>query len=478
MDDTQGTHGGKNGENDVNCDGNDTANRQSLKRPGEPILRPPKQPASENHAWRSKWLCILKTWHVYFDKIDDQSISSIRPILRQLGVSVDPFFSTTMINCIITSRSNVDLPARDILAKAKAAGIRIWTVSKLKKFLVAIGAVASFPESSLTPTPAVAPKDTSLSRILQEEKIHGPTDTDPNARREDFCYFNGPYIMVYDMLGKYKPSHIRHYRVSDDSDFEWPFLARTAPGSCPFYLADRNARGNASAAVKRPAGIEDTGRTETENNAHDANNNDDDNDNAHRANSAHSTTGEVVPDSQPARDEVATTAQATLLPAAKIDDEKRSNVSSRMALKGASEKAALMTLSAARLNSLQEPVASGMNSKMTSAIRSMLQSGETGSTYANAAAPSQKVALLGRKLFQRDAVTPSVPQVQVTKEAVAAREVRGGQCDNCHCNFDDFHEHMNSKSHRSFARNASNFEDIDKFIRAVQRPRRAKLDVI
>ena len=50
-----------------------------------------------------------------------------------------------------------------------------------------------------------------------------------------------------------------------------------------------------------------------------------------------------------------------------------------------------------------------------------------------------------------------------------AREKRPGHCENCRCRFEDFDEHVQSRRHRKFALDESNFVQLDELIQRVQR---------
>jgi regulatory subunit for Cdc7p protein kinase len=80
-----------------------------------------------------------------------------------------------------------------------------------------------------------------LSAALEAEKRHGrTTETDPSVPREEYVYFQGPYILITDLANVHKPIMVREYPAgsdrpkTDDEDSLWPMFWSGKEGSCPF----------------------------------------------------------------------------------------------------------------------------------------------------------------------------------------------------------------------------------------------------
>jgi regulatory subunit for Cdc7p protein kinase len=75
-----------------------------------------------------------------------------------------------------------------------------------------------------------------LSAALKAEKRTGrTTETDPSVPREEYVYFEGPYIIISDMAEVHKPILVREYpEGSDRADGLWPMFWACKEGNCPF----------------------------------------------------------------------------------------------------------------------------------------------------------------------------------------------------------------------------------------------------
>lgn len=54
------------------------------------------------------------------------------------------------------------------------------------------------------------------------------------------------------------------------------------------------------------------------------------------------------------------------------------------------------------------------------------------------------------------------------KQEKNKHELKPGYCENCRVKYSDFSEHVDSKKHRSFAEDASNFLQIDELIKVLR----------
>lgn len=124
-----------------------------------------------------------------------------------------------------------------ILLKARELGIKIWALEKLQRMLNAMadGESQQQVDHQDAGNRAVAVQDDHLSRLLRNERIHGPSDRDPDALSKDMVYFTGPFVMVKDLKATHKPIMVREYeKVAKREDGLWPQFRSTASGKCPF----------------------------------------------------------------------------------------------------------------------------------------------------------------------------------------------------------------------------------------------------
>lgn len=132
----------------------------------------------------------------------------------------------------------------DVLVRARDMGKKIWSVEKLQRMMSLLletdpvvsahiaygtrGGSTQVYESRQT-------EDRNLVRLLQNERVNGPSDRDPTVVAHELHYFKGPYIYVYDMDEKQKPVMVREYeKVADKADGDWPQFRTATLGRCPF----------------------------------------------------------------------------------------------------------------------------------------------------------------------------------------------------------------------------------------------------
>ncbi len=130
----------------------------------------------------------------------------------------------------------------DVLHKAREMGKKIWSLEKIQKILDMLdpdpyklaGARTSAGGTASKPT-----EQSNLLQLLQNERIHGPSDRDPTVVTQEVHYFKGPYVYVYDIEEKTKPVMVREYpKVQDKKDGEWPQFRTASQGRCPFIEDD------------------------------------------------------------------------------------------------------------------------------------------------------------------------------------------------------------------------------------------------
>lgn len=120
--------------------------------------------------------------------------------------------------------------------KAREWGIKIWALEKLERILKAMSE-GERPIDNQALMHKVVPEaqNDHLSRLLRNERIHGPSDRDPDALSKHMVYFSGPFIMVRDIKNTHKPIMVREYeKVTKREDGMWPQFRSTTCGKCPF----------------------------------------------------------------------------------------------------------------------------------------------------------------------------------------------------------------------------------------------------
>lgn len=358
--------------------------------------------------------------------------------------------------------------------------------------------------------------NTNLSRLLLEEKIHGPADSDPRARRDDYHYFKGPYIHLRDLSQFYRPIMIREYsKVSDPELGDWPQFRLTGIGKSPFVQDSRQRRSEeenetdaagiaAAAVLKEQRALakaqEPTQRLQRSRrlgvHAEEFVINEDEHDELepeeqseeHRAKHKRKMTeGDLK------ANKVARKPTFSSVAAGREGHERKKSILSPIKMTSVRANSPIVQNTVGSVGTSKrlgriaskknyypghgnmEVVASGINMSMvTSNVKSMTQSGGTANGLgANTSqTQSKEMNSLKRKIFERKIRPPSVPNAAVRKEAVAVKEMRPGYCENCKDRFDDFDEHTKSRKHKKFALNDGNFTDLDALLKVLgRRPR-------
>lgn len=117
-----------------------------------------------------------------------------------------------------------------IVNKALEYGLKIWTADKLESVLTRC--MANDNELAVAPSRTAGPSagpQRALSRLLQNEKIHGSTERDPTQKRRDWHYFTrGSYfVLVEDMSKELATIAAHEYPPVKDKDSArrpWPVL--------------------------------------------------------------------------------------------------------------------------------------------------------------------------------------------------------------------------------------------------------------
>ncbi|KAK9448334.1 Dfp1/Him1, central region-domain-containing protein [Limtongia smithiae] len=449
--------------------------------------------------WQKQWKKVLSTSVFYFDAIEEPTKEKAKKQLMQHGAEIETFFHGD-VSHVITNRSlNVQYPTTDIIYQAKQRSMKLWTYEKLLRFLSYLIESPHGSASVVAPAHAqarhVVASDASnnLTRMLREEKLNGPADSDPRARREDIHYFKGPYIYIRDASQVYKPIMVREYaRAANSTQGSWPQFRLTGPGKCPFVIDPSMLKGGEEAkqrpstnnSLKRAAAqnekeVTSKGKTkarkvvvyEDEDDSDD--NADDDDDDVLDPRLDTPTTSKSNKKSilTPVR---TTSARANSMTEIGLLD-KRSMLSTKK-----NYHAKMMAVLG------HDVVASGLNmSNVTSNVRSMMQSGSqthggNGLAGQTSLTQSKAVTSLKKKVFQSKAKPMPAPPTSIKKDAVAVKDIRPGYCENCKDKYDDYDDHIKSRKHRKFASNGDNFLEVDELLALLVQPirREAAVDLI
>lgn len=143
----------------------------------------------------------------------------------------------------------------DVLVRAREMGKKIWTLEKLQKILDMVLETDPYKSAVLNHGRSASHggKESNLLQLLQNERVHGPSDRDPTVVTKELHYFKGPYIYVYDIEEKTKPVMVREYnKVADKKDGDWPQFRVASQGRCPFVedFDDKEARAHTQAKEK------------------------------------------------------------------------------------------------------------------------------------------------------------------------------------------------------------------------------------
>lgn len=133
----------------------------------------------------------------------------------------------------------------DVLHRAREMGKKIWSLDKMQKILDMVMEADPYKSALLGQghrTGTIQAQGTSkaveqpnLLQLLQNERVHGPSDRDPTVTATELNYFKGPYIYIYDVEEKMKPIMVREYpKVQDKKTGEWPQFRVASQGRCPF----------------------------------------------------------------------------------------------------------------------------------------------------------------------------------------------------------------------------------------------------
>lgn len=198
--------------------------------------------------WQNNWRKIMRREsRIYFDTTDESKCSKIlknrldkhRELLKKgflsLGAQITQFFDSS-VTIVITRRSVGNLkalPDTDVLGRASKNYMKIWGYEKATRFLKNLDVDWELLEKSKT-TSLLEP---TLSNLLQNEKLYGPTDRDPRTRRDDIHYFKFAHVYMYDLWQTWAPIIVLEWKPQDLADpkrVPYPVLKMGTFGRCPF----------------------------------------------------------------------------------------------------------------------------------------------------------------------------------------------------------------------------------------------------
>ncbi|WVR06539.1 hypothetical protein IAU60_003570 [Kwoniella sp. DSM 27419] len=205
---------------------------------GEPVVRSAR---AEEEKWRAKWVKVFPTLVFHFEiGADEGQGKTLRNRVMRMGAKVDQFFSTRVTHLIVRGGQSPQKPkplassrrnenardstkiqnpfldgtgVTDLVQKAEAMNMKVWTVKKLVDIL---GRIA----------PVETANNDSLSTLLEDEKLHGTRERDFSAPRPDYYYFKpgNKYLLVEDATGKHRTVMVKEYCYNQKEGPEWPTL--------------------------------------------------------------------------------------------------------------------------------------------------------------------------------------------------------------------------------------------------------------
>lgn len=385
--------------------------------------------------WQRSWRRIMRESVIYFDSNDVATgeYSTVKKAEKekaiksftQVGATIQPFFDHN-VTIVITRRNKADLP-KNMLSYEQ--GLKVWNYDKVFRFLKNLGEITS-------PVQGIKQNARHLSSLLHDEKLHGPNDRDPNAKRDDFTYFKHPYFFVYDVRQITRPVAIRDWKLKDTSKRPWPHMHPSTYGRSPF-LAD-------PADIQLPRKVERRRLRDEQNKSYrqklrmvyeelDPNviNNSFSDDSDVESDSTLCDTNVNMPPPQP-ENGIALSRQPSLISNKVMEITKRDNF---------------------------EIQASGFNGSTNVSQQSTEMQTKNGLAPTGSSVASKQVNSLTKKLIVRK------QQKQMTTSHIARTKQKvAGYCENCRIHFEDFDEHIETGKHRSFGMDKNNFRDIDELI--------------
>ncbi|KAL7790444.1 hypothetical protein V8C37DRAFT_180098 [Trichoderma ceciliae] len=386
------------------------------------------------------------------------------------------------------ARRNKAARNNDVLHKAREMGKKIWSLDKFQSMLAVLLESETQSHSSRSASMRSqygikSSHEPNLFQLLHNERINGPSDRDPTAISRELTYFKGPYVYIWDMDEKQKPIMVREYaKVANKADGEWPQFRSVGNGRCPFVEeVDAAEKDYRKAREREKARM------------------------AKKEESVQILKAPEVPPMKPV------TGKRTLTEMEDAHNRARAGMSAEtfrpIKVTFSRQPVAFTSRAEGGRTFAGEPVASGIQNTITSAIRSQMISSASGINGAKAGT-SKEVHGLQRKVLQMahptslDASSRRLAEVPVevassrsttlsrttsktiqgqdddgpkaekkapTQHLKSKRDLKPGYCENCQDKFRDFDEHILSRKHRKFAENDGNWIELDALLTQLRR---------
>ena len=498
-------------------DGQDA--QHSAKRVKDAQVSPEKdarraQREAQKEEFRVKYTKAFPGFNFYFD-LDDQD-PALRTRLEggvaQLGATIDDFFSNGVTHFItaqpvpesIAEKENVNnsrlnpskaaaslSPSRSrnwlldesmltqnhesLVRKAQSLGIKIWRVDKLESVLERLITLPSPPIVQ----PGIPRK--SVSRLLQSERVHGSSETDPLQKRHDFHYFKkGSYfILIEDAKSELATIAAAEYPVHKERNGTikptWPVLHCHPHARGPFVPFDdkEKKRWEKQQALDKASGATARSRHESLTTAHQ---------------------GLSVRTKAPG----ASAKQGDLRRSVSLNNLQRRisreqpEPEPEYEAEGAGDAWESANASGYLVSGTGGYVAASGNSiSITSTVDTT--SNNSASARSAQVPPSlqgRRQVVTSRSLLKNSGTMgppgslPDKPRQQLRKsKSTGALRLpkrdegsKPGYCESCRMKFESFKEHIQCKRHRRFAEDESNFAQLDYVLNQVRRRTREELE--
>ncbi|THV06806.1 hypothetical protein K435DRAFT_960398 [Dendrothele bispora CBS 962.96] len=469
--------------------------------------------------FRQKYTRSMPSWIFHFDfdsPINDGVLDKLAERINRLGGNVDDFFSKQITHLIVkdietTQSQSKPLDAsnkenrfgttvrqtssrkspskqttqfaedgQNSLEKAKAWGMKIWDIKKLDSVLSRCLDQPTLFQSSTTISSKIGTtiSGSNLTRLLQNERIHGTTERDPTQKRHDFTYFSkGSYfLLVEDMRGEFATIAAHEYpapKQRNSSKTPWPVLYCDPRSRGPFIPFDEKEKRRWEKMQQAERELKKDQQEE------------------HRKKLKRF---EEVVRRKEAQQEIRKS----------YGDLRRSvsmiNLQRRDCMEGLFD-AQDYENEASNFGSANASgyLASGTGAYMAASGNSITITSTTGTTSASNNPSRRSLPSTLRSLASQEVVTsrkvggqkgglmgpPPVPERQaVLKKSKSTNTLRlskreegskPGYCESCRVKFDDFKQHIKGSRHRKFAINDANFYQLDVVLNRIKRKTRTEM---
>ncbi|KAK8858776.1 hypothetical protein IAR55_003006 [Kwoniella newhampshirensis] len=441
--------------------------------------------------WREKWTRAFPNLIFHFEiGAEEGPGRHLRSRVIRMGAKVDQFFSTRVTHLVVKGGASPQkarplAPSRrgdnvisqspknpfldgtgvtDLVHKAEAMNMKVWTVKKLAEILSKIA-------------PIEATNNDTLSTLLEDERIHGTRERDLSAPRPDYYYFKpgNKYLLVEDATGRHRTIMVKEYSYNLKEGPEWPILydgflrvSSSMQSTVPvekvrdrawtLYVERRPFEGEQSPhELKRSTSLRALPSTPK------------------------------LPEAQPYHDASGNSVVLT----SNIASTSAANTPNFGGLNGIghSKDRAIMQMSKrvqvlkgnARLAAARKTPNSVDYSSLSTSTSTIP---ERRHSMGNGFTPPPKTFMTQEqviKMLQQAREPVHDPSVTVqarmrNREKVDMglkgrdQDTAAGYCENCRLRYSDLSVHMASKKHRRFATNDENFEDLDRLLYTLQRP--------